>query len=120
VCYELFEVDAQKTFVIEIVTYAMILIAGLNGVKAECNDAKQSLDLDVPPMLHGVLLKLHHGEFVRKVLDPYHEHVAKFWLPQNIDQIEADHCALLKVYSTDCILWAAFGSHGIITTFNDA
>jgi hypothetical protein len=39
VCYELFEVDAQKTIVIEIATYTMMLIVGLNGVKAERNDA---------------------------------------------------------------------------------
>jgi hypothetical protein len=57
-------VDAQKTVVIEIATYAMMLIVGLNGVKAECNDANQNLDLDVPPMLPSVLLKLHHGAFV--------------------------------------------------------
>jgi hypothetical protein len=39
VCYELLEMDAQKMIVIEIVTYTMMLIVGLNGVKAERNDA---------------------------------------------------------------------------------
>jgi hypothetical protein len=67
VCYELLEVDAQKTIIIEIVTYAMMLIVDLNGVKAERNNANEGLDLDVPPMLPGVLMKLRHGAFIRKV-----------------------------------------------------
>ncbi len=37
-CYELFEVDAQKTMVTKIVTYTMMLIVGLNGVKVERNN----------------------------------------------------------------------------------
>ncbi len=119
-CYELFEVDAQKMVVTEIATYPMMLIVGLNGVKAERDDANQNLDLDVAPMLPYVLVKLHHGAFVRKMLDPYREHLAKFWLPQNIDQIEANHCTLLKAYNTDNVLRATIDNHGVVTTFNDA
>ncbi|CAM6009758.1 unnamed protein product [Sphagnum balticum] len=40
-CYELFEVDAQKTVITEIATYAMMLIVGMNGVKAECDNANE-------------------------------------------------------------------------------
>jgi hypothetical protein len=36
-------------------------------------------------------------------------------LPQNIDQIEADHSALLKAYTTNNVLHAAID----VTTFND-
>ncbi|CAK9259892.1 unnamed protein product [Sphagnum jensenii] len=100
--------------------YTMMLIVDLNGVKAEHDDANQSLNLDVPPVLLSVLVKLRHGPFVRKVLDPYREHLTKFWSPQNIDQIEVDHCALLKVYNTDNVLRVAINNHGIITMFNDA
>ncbi|CAM6007626.1 unnamed protein product [Sphagnum balticum] len=64
--------------------------------------------------------KLRHGAFIRKVLDLYHEHLAKFWLPQNIDQIEANHCALLKAYNTNNVLRAAIDNHGVVTMFNDA
>jgi hypothetical protein len=77
-CYKLFEVDAQKMVIIKITTYAMMLIVGLNGVKAKCDNANEGLDLDVPLVLPGVLVKLHHGAFIRKVLDPYREHLAKF------------------------------------------
>jgi hypothetical protein len=112
--------DTQKTVIIEIATYAMMLIVGLNGVKAERKNANEGLDLDVSPVLLGVLVKLRHGAFVRKVLDPYHEHLAKFWSPQNIDLIEADHCALLKAYNIDNVLRTAIDSHGIVTMFNDA
>ncbi len=119
--------DTQKTVVTEIMTYAMMLIIGLHGViiglhgvKAERNNTNQSLDLDVPPVLPSVLMKLRHGMFIRKVLDMYHEHFAKFWSPKNIHQIEADHCALLKAYSTNCILCVTIDSHGVLTAFNDA
>jgi hypothetical protein len=71
-------VDAQKTVITEIATYAMMLIVSLNGVKAERDNANEGLDLDVPPVLLGVLVKLRHGAFVRKMLDPYCEHLAKF------------------------------------------
>jgi hypothetical protein len=39
VYYELLKIDAQKTIVTEIVTYAMMLIVSLNGIKAEPDDA---------------------------------------------------------------------------------
>lgn len=64
VCYELLEVDAQKMVVTQIAMYTMMLIVDLNGVKAEHDDANQSLDLDVPPVLPSVLVKLRHGPFV--------------------------------------------------------
>jgi hypothetical protein len=71
-------------------------------------------------MLPDVLVKLHHGTFVWKVLDPYCEHLAKFYSPQNIDQIEADHCALLKAYNTDNVMCIVINSRNVVTMFNDA
>ncbi|CAM6030944.1 unnamed protein product [Sphagnum balticum] len=100
--------------------YAMMLIVSLNGVKAERNNANEGLELDVPLVLPSVLVKLRHGAFVRKMLDLYREHLAKFWSPQNIDQIEADHYTLLKAYNIDNVLRAAIDNHGVVTTFNDA
>ncbi len=61
--------DAQKTIITEITTYAMMLIVDLNGVKDEHDNANDGLDLDVPLVLPGVLVKLRHGAFVRKMLD---------------------------------------------------
>jgi hypothetical protein len=98
----------------------MTLIVGLNGVKAKRDNANEGLDLDVPLVLPGVLMKLCHRAFIQKVLDPYREHLAKFWLPQNIDQIEADHCTLVKAYNIDNVLRIAIDNHGIVTAFNDA
>ncbi len=105
----------------QLVTDAVVanLIVGLNGVKAERDATNQSFDLNMPPVLLNVLVKLCHGVFVRKVLDPYCEHFAKFWSPQNIDQIEADHCTLLKAYNTNNVLRIAIESDDVVTTFND-
>ncbi len=47
----------------------MMLIVDLNGVKDEHDNANDGLDLDVPLVLPGVLVKLRHGAFVRKMLD---------------------------------------------------
>jgi hypothetical protein len=111
--------DAQKTVITEIATYAMMLIVSLNGVKAERDNANEGLHLDMPPVLLSVLVKLCHGAFVWKMLDSYHKHLAKFKSPQNIDQIEANHFALLKTYNTNNVLRAAIDNHGVVMTFND-
>jgi hypothetical protein len=111
--------DAQKTIITEITTYAMMLIVDLNGIKAECNNANE-LDLDMPLVLPSVLVKLRHGVFVRKILNPHREDLTKIWSPQNINQTKANHCTLLKAYNTNNVLRAAIDSHGVVTTFNDA
>jgi hypothetical protein len=45
-------------------TYAMMLIVDLNGIKAKRDNANEGLDLDVPLVLLGVLVKLRHVTFV--------------------------------------------------------
>ncbi len=97
-----------------------MLILGLMRVKAECDDDNNNLDQDVLPILPAQLVKLHHGAFIRDVLNPYRNHIAKFWAPESIDQIEEDHRDLLKFYSSDPILRKTIDGHDNNTSFDDA
>jgi hypothetical protein len=54
------------------------------------------------------------------VLDPYREHVSKFWSDESTDQVEAEHRELLKLYDVDMIIRRTIDSHTIKTTFNDS
>ena len=119
-CYERLDVDVKKAVVKEIATYVMTLVAGLCGVKAERDDANRSFDQDAPPVLPSQLIKLRHGSFVRNVLEPHREHIAKLWEPESVDEIEADHRGLLKAYAVDDALRASIDMHTLKTDFNEA
>jgi len=54
------------------------------------------------------------------VLDPYRNHLSKFWFEESINQIEEGHRYLLKMYNEDAVLHAALDKHDVQTTFNDA
>jgi hypothetical protein len=83
---------ADKTAVVhEISSYAMSLITGLMGVKAELDNANVALDGEAPPVLPAQLVNIQPGAFVQDVLEPFRIHIAKFWKPELIDQIEANH-----------------------------
>jgi hypothetical protein len=36
-------------------------------------------------------------------------------VPQNINQIKADHCTLMKAYNINNVLHAAIDSHSVVT-----
>jgi len=54
------------------------------------------------------------------VLDPYHDHLSKFWSEESIDQVEEGHRYLFKMNNEDAVLHAALDKHDVQTTFNDA
>ncbi len=66
-CYEHLEATDQQ----HVATYAMVLIVGLQSVKAERNGDNRALDKDTPPVLPVQLVKLRHGVFLKDVLDPF-------------------------------------------------
>jgi hypothetical protein len=119
-CYD--DMDAaEKTAVVhEIASYALSLITGLMGVKAERNDSNVALDGEAPPVLPAQLVKLRPGAFVQDVLEPFRIHIAKFWTPELIDEIEADHRDLRSRYSSDQVLRAAIDGHDSATSFDSA
>ncbi|CAK9259613.1 unnamed protein product [Sphagnum jensenii] len=101
-------------------TYAMVLIVGLQSIKAERDGDNRALDKDAPPMLLAQLVKLRHGIFLKDVLDPFRQHVSSFSSEENVEQVEAEHRELLQLYNSDTILRDIIDKHNHTTTFNDA
>jgi hypothetical protein len=60
------------------------------------------------------------GAFVQDVLEPFPIHIAQFWKPELIDQIEADHRDLRSRYISDQVLRAAIDLHYSTTSFESA
>ena len=118
--YELLEAPAQMGVINEIATYTMALVAGLQSVKAERDDNNRPSEEDAPPVLPGQLVKLHHRAFLSDVLDPRRQHASSSWSEESVEQIEADHRELLRLYQADPVLRATIDRHDHQTTFNDA
>jgi hypothetical protein len=119
-CYQRLATADQIDVVQQVATYAITLVTGLMTVKAERDDANQAVEKDAPPVLPVELVKLRHGVFLKEVLDPYRERISKLWSQEGIDQIEADHRDLLKLYHSDTIIRNAIDKHDHKTSFNDA
>jgi hypothetical protein len=86
--------------------FAMELVASLQDVKAERDDANRPLNLDAPLMLLAQLVKFHTNMFIREVLDLFRAHISKFSPVEKIDLIKDEHRDLFKVYNSDPILKA--------------
>jgi hypothetical protein len=96
----------------------MTLVTGFQSVKAERDATNRAMEKDAPPVLPAQLVKLRHGVFLNAALDPYREHVSKFWSDESTDQVEAEHRELLKLYDADMIIRSTIDSHSIKTTLN--
>jgi hypothetical protein len=66
------------------------------------------------------LSKLRTGAFINEVVDPYRQHVMKFWTADDIDKVENEHKELLVAYSHGPGVKAAFDAHDESTFFNVA
>ncbi|OWZ17346.1 hypothetical protein PHMEG_0008728 [Phytophthora megakarya] len=118
--YERLDEAAKKAVVRQITVYAMILVDGLDGVKAERDGANRGLEQNAPPVLPSQLVRLRHGVFLQDVLDPYREHISKHWKIDNIDGIEADHRDLLKAYNAEETQREIIDKYTVATDFNEA
>jgi hypothetical protein len=98
----------------------MSLITGLMGVKAERDDAKVALHGEAPPVLPAQLVNIRPGAFVQDVLEPFRIHIAQFWKPELIDQIEVDHRDHRSCYVSDQVLRATIDLHDSTTSFESA
>ncbi len=71
-------------------------------------------------MMPAQLVKLRHGQFMNEVLDLFWKHVSKICSNKNIEQIEAEHHELLKLYNIDTIMHNMINNHNNKMTFNNA
>lgn len=70
-------------------------------------------------MLPNQLVKLRHGVFLKDVLDPLLQHISSFWSEKSVEQVEAEHHELLKLYNDDTILRGIINKYDHTTAFND-
>ncbi len=82
-------------------TYAIPLVTGLMGVKAERDGNNMRLESDASPVLPAQLIAIRHDKFVSEVLEPYCDHISTFWSLKDVDQTEADHRDLPNLYASD-------------------
>ena len=71
------------------------------------------LESDSPPVLPDPLVKRRHKVWVRDVLTPHRDHVARFWSNEQIDQLKVGHRELIKRCSDDPVLRAVIDSHDV-------
>ncbi|KAH9572370.1 hypothetical protein CY35_02G145300, partial [Sphagnum magellanicum] len=91
----------QNTVIKEIASYAIMLVTGLTGVKAERDENNQPLDHNAPPIMPQQLVIVRPAKFIQEVLDKYRDRFLKFWTFDECEEIEADHRDLLKMYCDD-------------------
>ena len=54
------------------------------------------------------------------MLEPYRDRLDSFWAPEQVEEIEADHRCLLKMYRDDENTLNMIDKHDSKTLFNDA
>jgi hypothetical protein len=119
-CYNDLDKDNKNDIIHTVATYAISLVTGLMGVKAERDGDNMRLENNTPLVLPTQLIAIHHGKFVSEVLEPYHDHISAFWSLEDIDQTEADYHDLLNLYASYQILHVTIDQHTIETSFDDA
>ncbi len=119
-CYNDLDIDDKNDIIRTVATYAISMVTGMMGFKAERDNNNMCLESDTPPVLPAQLIAIRHDKFVSEVLEPYRDHISTFWSLEDIDQTEADHRDLLNLYASDQILRVAIDRHTIETLFDDA
>jgi hypothetical protein len=110
----------QNTVIKEIASYAIMLVTGLTGVKAERDKNNQPLDHDAPPVMLQQLVTLRPAKFIQEVLDKYRDRLQKFWTSDEFEEIKVDHRDLVKMYHDDENMQNVIDKHDVNTLFNDA
>ncbi|KAH9245472.1 hypothetical protein BASA81_017039 [Batrachochytrium salamandrivorans] len=111
--------DQQSTLE-EVATFAFCIVANGLQIQAERDSNNNARELEAPPVMPADLVKLRPALFIKNILDPYRNHVAKHWDQDMIDLIEIQHRKLIVVYGREPDLKAALDTHDEKTYFNDA
>jgi hypothetical protein len=107
--------DPEKSQVLhEIGEFALSIVAEGSKVQAERNSNNNASAFEAPPVMPDELRKLRTGAFINDVVDPYRQHVMKFWTADDIDKVENEHKELLVAYLCEPGVKAAFDAHNEI------
>jgi hypothetical protein len=69
-CYNELDVDDKNDIIRTVTTYAILLVTGLMGIKAERDGNNMRLESNVPPVLPAQLIAIRHGKFVMRCWSP--------------------------------------------------
>jgi hypothetical protein len=103
----------------QLAQYTMFIVIRLNNIHIKRDENNEPLEQDAPSVMPNQIIKLRHGDFIEQVLDPYCDHLSKFWYKESIDQVEEGHRYLLKMNNEDAVVHIALDKHDVQTTFND-
>jgi hypothetical protein len=70
-------------------------------VRAERDDNNLAFHQDSPPVVPQHLVTLRPAKFIQDVLMPFRDRLMKLWTVEQIEEIEADHRGLHKLYRDD-------------------
>uniref|UniRef100_M4BQY8 Uncharacterized protein n=1 Tax=Hyaloperonospora arabidopsidis (strain Emoy2) TaxID=559515 RepID=M4BQY8_HYAAE len=111
--------EDQKAFTKEITTYAATLVTDLMSVKAERGLNNLTLENDAPHIVPQQLVNLHPSTFIQDVLNTYRARLNKFWMPEQVEELEADHRDLIKTNGGDVAVRDAIDNHEAHKLFNE-
>jgi hypothetical protein len=114
--------EDQDATLRDIAVFSVNLVDGLNQVRAERDSNNDAREEDSPPVFPLELAALRPRDFISCVLDPRRDHLAKFWTPDEIENVERDHNSLFKAYNDgfDTSVKDIIDLHDHKTMFNDA
>ncbi|KAH9246153.1 hypothetical protein BASA83_008071 [Batrachochytrium salamandrivorans] len=110
----------QRSTLEEVATFALCIFANGLQIQAERDSNNNARELEASPVIPADLVKLCPALFIKDILDPYHNHVAKHWNQDMIDLIEIQHRELIVVYGREPDVKAVLDAHDEKTYFNDA
>ncbi len=83
--YNDLDADDKNDIIRTVTTYAISLVTGLMGIKAEREGNNMRVESDAPPVLPAQLIAIRHGKFVSEVVEPYHDHISAFWSLEDVN-----------------------------------
>jgi hypothetical protein len=91
----------------------------MKKVQAERDGNNAGSEDKAPPVIPADVGKLRPAIFVEDVLQPYREHIGRFWSDEAIYEIEHQHRSLRDAYSKEDACKKIIDMHTFKTSFND-
>ena len=112
--------DDKIRIVKEIGIFVLWIMFDGSKVQVERDHNNVAGTIEAPPIMPAELVKMRTGAFINGVLDPFRQHLEKFWSTEQIDQVECDHEDMLLTYARELSIKEIMDAHDHKTFFNDA
>ena len=93
---------------------------GFLKTQAQRNHNNVARTIEAPLVMPAELVKMRTGAFINDNLDPFRQHLEKFWSAEQIDQVECDHNDMLLAYAREPSIKEVLDAHDHKTFFDDA